>query len=608
MDALATSILLWTASALGSLPLPGGATIWSTSGWNFELEHPQVELTADIAALNCTPDKFVELPTIMYGAIEAWGGGALLASFGDKTFKRSNYVFNSPALACSELPASGQLTLHYYAYAKTYAQITSWPTVDDFTPRDFFFKFQYGAGGFALILLAVFLYFATHAREERSVTLRVCLAALLLAIYEFGVISPVFGVKASMFTVHRYSDACLGLGMICFFAALAYEGLVPKLMIKIWATIYAVSVLIYMTSQTGDGLQLGTTIQFPITMVCALSYVALSCAQFVKKANALNGLSIVVASAFSISMISEMLVTISGGSIYSMFPLGISVGLIAFGIILNNKIERTYEERDYLRSNLEKEVQRKTAELRATQAELVQSAKLASLGTLSAGIAHEINNSINFVNGAIQPLERLISKLEPVSARDYDMGKKLLAAIKDGVGITVEIVKSLRNFTGLNQAKLKDVKVVDVAKSVSTILHAKLKDSYRVELDIPEDLTLYGDVVGINQILMNLMTNAMDAMAKGGTIRISARQSDEDVVIEVRDSGAGIPKDILDKIFDPFFTTKEVGKGTGLGLYIVNKEMERYGGKIVVNSIPAHGTAFELFFPKKLKAEIGAAA
>ncbi len=596
------------AAALGSLPLPPGDSIWKTSGWNHSLEHPQVELAARISDLGCAPDRLLQLPTIMYGAIEVQAGAYLIASFGDKNFNRSNYVFNSPSVSCRELPLEGEITLKYFAYAKTYAQITSWPVVVASSPSEFFFKFQYGAGGFSLILLAVFLYFATRAREERQVTLRACTAALLLAIYEFGVISPVFGSGFSMFTVHKYSDACLGLGMICFFAALAEEELIPKLMIKIWASIYALSVLIYFTSKTGDGLQLGTTIQFPITLACLLFYVFTSALHFMRKANLLNGLSMLVAGAFCVSMVSEMLVTISGGSLYSLFPFGISIGLIAFGIILNNKIERTYEERDYLRANLEKEVARKTAELRATQAELVQSAKLASLGTLSAGIAHEINNSINFVNGAIQPLEKLIAKLEPVSQRDHEVGKKLLGAIKDGVGITVEIVKSLRQFTGLNQAKLKDVRIYEVARSVSTILHAKLKDSYRVELDIPENLTLYGDVVGINQILMNLMTNAMDAMPKGGVIRISARETADQIVIEVRDTGSGIPKEIVDKIFDPFFTTKEVGKGTGLGLYIVNKEMERYKGKVIVNSIPAHGTSFELCFPKTLKSELAAAA
>jgi len=127
-------------------------------------------------------------------------------------------------------------------------------------------------------------------------------------------------------------------------------------------------------------------------------------------------------------------------------------------------------------------------DLRQTQAELIQSAKLASLGTLSAGVAHEINNSVNFVSGAIPPLEKLINKFEAISVRDYEIGRKLLLAIKDGVTITVEIVRSLRNFTGLNQAKLKDVQIAEVVRSVTTLVNSKLKENYKVATNVPEDL------------------------------------------------------------------------------------------------------------------------
>src|SRR5262245_48122044 len=108
MDAIATSILLWTAAALGSLPLPDGLSVWKTAGWNFELEHPQVELIADIADIGCSPEKYIELPTIMYGAIDVTVGSSMIASYGDKTFNRSNYVFNSPAVSCRELPTKGK--------------------------------------------------------------------------------------------------------------------------------------------------------------------------------------------------------------------------------------------------------------------------------------------------------------------------------------------------------------------------------------------------------------------------------------------------------------------------------------------------------------------
>src|SRR5690606_11259065 len=101
---------------------------------------------------------------------------------------------------------------------------------------------------------------------------------------------------------------------------------------------------------------------------------------------------------------------VSGGSSYSLFPFGISFGFMIFGVLRHKKTEAIYIERDYLRKNLEKEVIKKTEELKSAQAELIQSAKLASLGTLAAGLAHEINNSINYVNGALMPLQRIVAE------------------------------------------------------------------------------------------------------------------------------------------------------------------------------------------------------
>ncbi len=153
--------------------------------------------------------------------------------------------------------------------------------------------------------------------------------------------------------------------------------------------------------------------------------------------------------------------------------------------------------------------------------------------------------------------------------------------------------------SGLNQAKLKDVNLLEVVKSVTTILRPKLKESYQVITDVPENLTLYCDVVGINQVLMNLITNSIDAMPNGGSISIRAVTQDDKTILAVTDSGSGIPEHIKTRIFDPFFTTKEVGSGTGLGLYIINKELERHKGKITVISEVGKGTTFELIFPSK---------
>jgi C4-dicarboxylate-specific signal transduction histidine kinase len=235
-------------------------------------------------------------------------------------------------------------------------------------------------------------------------------------------------------------------------------------------------------------------------------------------------------------------------------------------------------------------------QLKSTQAELVQSARLASLGTLSAGIAHEINNSINYVNGALGPLEKKVHKLVPPEERA--MIDKLFAAIKEGTSLTVDIVRSLRNFTGLNQAEYKSVDLSQVVHSVLTILKNKAKD-VSVKVTFPENPSIMGNITGLNQIFMNLISNSLDAMDKEEkTITINCQDLGNKISIVVEDNGSGIPKAVIDRIFDPFFTTKDVGQGTGLGLHIVAKEIEKHGGKISVQSFEGKGTRFDIELSK----------
>ncbi len=281
-------------------------------------------------------------------------------------------------------------------------------------------------------------------------------------------------------------------------------------------------------------------------------------------------------------------------------------------IAVNQDIEKTYSERNDLVKNLEMKVKQQTEHLtlaleqvKKSQAELVQSARLASLGTLSAGIAHEINNSINYVNGAIIPLERRITKFIPDS--EVEIVAKLFGAIKEGTSLTVEIIRSLRNFTGLNQSKIKEVTIKSMVDSVRTILKSRLSASaVELKIDIDLNLTIECHQVGINQVFMNLISNSIDAVKESsGVINVSAKELTSGMIrIEVGDNGTGIPKEVRERIFDPFFTTKDVGKGTGLGLHIVQKEIERHKGTIRIESEVGQGTKFVIELPKRSEIQL----
>ena len=306
-------------------------------------------------------------------------------------------------------------------------------------------------------------------------------------------------------------------------------------------------------------------------------------------------------SLFLFGCLNEIFVVTGLAPTYTLSSVSCIFGFIFYTFEVNERVVHAYGELKFLRSNLQSEVDKKTAllagaldQVQAQQAELVQSAKLASLGTLSAGIAHEINNSLNFVNGAIRPIEKILANVDLGPHRPKV--NLLFKTANEGLALTFGIIRSLRNYTGLNQAAFKDVGILETVHGVCNLIHSKLT-GIDLQLAIPADLTLYGSVVGINQILMNLIDNAVDAMDGRGTITISAVLSQEAVILTVADNGKGISRGVVDRIFEPFFTTKEVGRGTGLGLHIVHMEMQKHKGKLTVQSEEGFGTTFRLEFP-----------
>jgi signal transduction histidine kinase len=264
-------------------------------------------------------------------------------------------------------------------------------------------------------------------------------------------------------------------------------------------------------------------------------------------------------------------------------------------------------------------------ELKATQEQLIQAEKMASLGQLTAGIAHEINNPINFVSANTQPLkEDLVDIMRVLTAYDqaikekhlekefkeieklkediqYEMSiqevRKLLEGIEDGARRTSEIVKGLRNFSRMDQNVFRKANLNESIQSTLTLLH----NSYKNRVDIETD---YGDLPEvdcfpgqINQVLMNILSNAIQAIPEKGKIFIKTRAKGDMAKISIRDTGSGMSDEVRKKIFDPFFTTKEVGKGTGLGLYISYGIIEKHNGKIEVFSREGEGTEFVITMP-----------
>jgi len=251
---------------------------------------------------------------------------------------------------------------------------------------------------------------------------------------------------------------------------------------------------------------------------------------------------------------------------------------------------------------LQNEVEeRKKAEqiLRDTQAELIQAAKLAGLGQMSAGISHELNQPLTAIRNYSENTQRLLERKQLEAATDN------LEEISELTERMASIISQLRGFSRKSSGDRSQVSIEASVKQALGMFQREIDtNQIKIDIQIGKELSIFTDPLLLNQVLVNLLSNAIQAMASADTrrIEIEARQQIEGIVISISDTGPGIAKNVIENIFDPFFTTKEVGLGLGLGLSISYRIMESLGGKIsVTNNITSGkttvGARFALYLP-----------
>jgi two-component system NtrC family sensor kinase len=264
---------------------------------------------------------------------------------------------------------------------------------------------------------------------------------------------------------------------------------------------------------------------------------------------------------------------------------------------------KAFDEIAKLNETLEARVEERTAELRDTQAQLVQAEKMKSLGQLVAGVAHELNNPIGFVHANLQLLDEYIVKLvegqrsESDTERTREAITKLLMRSREGTERVKKIVQDLRTFSRMDQAELQDADLHEEIDRTLALMEPRFKNAIRVERhygDLPRVRCYPGQ---LNQVFLNVLMNACDALEKDGTITIRTEPMAGGVRLVFQDDGPGIPEEVRGRIFDPFFTTKPVGVGTGLGLSLSHGIIERHGGRIAVEPAPEGGTVFTIELP-----------
>ena len=289
---------------------------------------------------------------------------------------------------------------------------------------------------------------------------------------------------------------------------------------------------------------------------------------------------------------------------------------------LNQKNEQLEDTNKALSNALNK--------LQETQIQLIQSEQMASIGRLTAGIAHELNNPMGFISNGVEAIEhtlkdfleylqaqeKLVQELKPAASastqfntlarlkQDLEIDtngtifQEFMSDIKEGVQRASAIISGLQHFSFATHKHEHKVDLHQSLNACIVLLDNKMSDNIILNKKYTTDnVAIYADANKINQVFLNVLSNAIDAIEDVGNINIETAVVLQNIMVQIKDSGKGIAADELVRIFEPFYTTKEVGKGTGLGLSISYNIMKEYHGQIDAISEPGQGTIFTLTFP-----------
>jgi len=234
------------------------------------------------------------------------------------------------------------------------------------------------------------------------------------------------------------------------------------------------------------------------------------------------------------------------------------------------------------------------------QMKLQHSQRLETVGTLAGGIAHDANNQLAAIIGQLNLGREYLAPNHPAAHR--------MEKAEDAAQRCAQMIKSLLGFSHQTRPELKRLDLNELVRHTGSLVERLLGGRIRLELELAPDLApVLGDHVSLEQVLMNLAVNARDAMPKGGRLQVTTRPfASAEICLAVKDSGTGIPEQVLPRIFDPFFTTKEVGKGTGLGLAMVFGIVQTHGGRIEVDSQEGKGTEFRIILPTVARSQVPA--
>jgi len=606
IDSLAVSLLLGLSSVLGVRSIPAPVNDWKIlKSWTDVdgVQTSSISSNSIIEACKMSPTAFIQVPIIIHGAHDIFLDDQKLLSFGDRYFKSNRSFYGAPIVNCGEVVAGKKFTWVAYSYTKYFARINAYPKIVNNKPISNLVNeiLNVIAAG-SLIILSVFGFIIAYGKIPHNLIFSFFGSNLVLSGYFFFSTISFFGLQQSMLVSHRLADLFAMIGLLLLLNTLRVLKIISYRMMWACSPFFLTACGIIILANTGDTIQFGTSFPFAIILFALLYGLISQIRALIRTPDRfrVDVLKVIGLGVWVMSVMNDILVVTGLLDGYMLMSVGSLGGFVFFGLSLNEQIMEAYKDRDYLRSSLEKEVEKKTAELRAKTAQLELAMRdvkrvQEELFITTSQVVHDIRSplaALKVISYDISELpedKRLV--LRTAIDRVNDIANTL-AYRRTPLQDEAKLPSRARQVILMSRIVEKVVteKRVQFRPKMGIDIHAKLgHDSYGLFAEVNE--------TGLERVISNLINNAVESLDKPGQVVIELVHDSQWIVLKITDNGQGIPAEILPQLGARGATFRKDG-GTGLGLYHARTELENWKGSMKIESRVGIGTTVTISLPK----------